>query len=182
MAEKRNNKYELSWKAAFDAYGLKDLLWDSKIPFIISIILLLMTVSRTEFNEIEMIEKMCSLLLAVLPPLLSILIASFSIWISFFLSRTFEKLEENDNGRIVLYGLNASFLITILFMLISLIITILVYICLEFNLPALLIDNETGNVIILFVLYFLSIEFVWLLKDIAKNLHNVAKFAILFER
>lgn len=180
MEEKRNNKYELSWKAIFDAYSLKDLLWDSKFPIVIAIVLLWLTPSQVDCNRVEMISKMCDLLLIVLPPLLSILIASFSIWISFFLSKAFEKLEGNENGRAVLYGLNASFLISILFMLFGLIITIFVRVCSNFNLSALMIDDETGNSIILVILYFMSVEFVWLLKDIAKNLHNVAKFAILF--
>ena len=133
MSEYKDNKYELSWKAVFDAYSLKDMLWDSKVPIMIAIVLLWMTPSQIDCNAVEMISKMCDLLLTVIPPLLSILIASFSIWISFFLSKTFEKLEGNENGRAVLYGLNASFLITILFMLLGLIFTILISVCSNFS-------------------------------------------------
>lgn len=180
MSQNKGNKYELSWRAAFKAYSLKDLLWDSKWPILIAIVLVLLTPSSIELDKVVMIDKMCSLLLMVLPPLLSILIASFSIWISFFLSKTFEKLEENENGRVVLYGLNASFLINILFMLLGLVCVILITICSDFHISNPIIDDDTCNFVVLAALYFLSVEFVWLLKEMAKNLHNVAKFAILF--
>lgn len=180
MAGNNGNKYEMSWRAVFKAYSLKDFLWDSKMPILVTIILVLLTPSDIEFDKVEMINKMCSMLLMILPPLLSILIASFSIWISFFLSKTFEKLEEYEDGRMVLYGLNASFLINILFMLLGLICVILITICSSFQMSVPFICDDICNTIVLSVLYFMSVEFVWLLKDIAKNLHNVAKFAILF--
>lgn len=180
MTEIKGNKYELSWRAAFKAYSLKDLLWDSILPILITVILFSITVMNTGVDKIKMIDKMCSLLFIVLPPLLSILIASFSIWISFFLSKTFEKLENNEEGRMVVYGLNASFLINILFMLIGMIFVIITTICQNFELSLCPNTDDIINHIVLFVLYFMSIEYIWLLKDIAKNLHNVAKFALLF--
>ena len=133
-----------------------------------------------ELDKIEMINKLCNMLLIILPPLLSILLASFSIWISFFLSKTFKKLEDHEEGCMVLNGLNASFLINILFMLLGLICVILINICSSFEVSVPFISDDILNTIVVSVLYFMSVEFVWLLKDIAKNLHNVAKFAILY--
>lgn len=180
MTKKKDNKYELSWKAVFDAYSIKDLLWDSKYPLIIASFLLYITPSEMELNRIETIRDVCNIMLMILPPLLSILIASFSIWISFFLSRIFGQLDKNEMGKEVLNGLNASFLISIILLLLGVLLSIIVNICIKFNISAFVLEGNTWNCIILYFLYFMSIESVWLLKDVAKNLHNVAKFALLW--
>ncbi len=175
-----NNKYELSWKAVFDSYGVRDMLNDLRWPCLMAIVLTVLTSIQTYVSKLDIIERLCDIIINILPDLISILIGAFAIWISFFLTSKFKGLSKDSDGRDVLNGLNASFLLEICMMLFSLLFVVVVDIFKRLDYSACECFAEVVNITTLFFLYLVCLNSIWLLKDIAKNLHNVARFAMLY--
>jgi len=174
--------YELSWKAAFKAYSLKQFVKDSIIPFVLAITFLVLSFIRRDLSLASIIVKVADMMIVLLPVFISILIAAFAIWISFFLSNTIDFIKKSKDGKELLNELNASFLIEISFSIIGMLFTISVLIIAGMG---FFIDEHYAlmvNTIVLFLLLFICFAVIWWLIYIAKNLHNVAKFAILYER
>ena len=85
--------YELSWKAAFKAYSLKQFGKDSIMPLVLTIAFLVLSFVQKELSHASIIVKVCDLMIVLLPVFISILIAAFAIWISFFLSNTIDFIK-----------------------------------------------------------------------------------------
>ena len=177
-----NYHYELSWKAAFKTCGYKQLLKDSFVPFMISLILVVLSCIQGRCKHVELIEKVCEIQINVMPAIISILIAGFAIWISFFLSSSIEFIKCNKDGINILNELNASFLIEIAFSVIGLIFTLVIININCFRFETLQEIASILNVVVLFLLFFISFSVVWWLVYIAKNLHNIAKFTVLYDK
>ena len=78
--------------------------------------------------------------------------------------------------------MNASFLIEISFSIIGMLFTISVLLIAGMGFT---IDDNYAtivNTVVLFILLFICFAVIWWLIYIAKNLYNIAKFTILYER
>ena len=173
--------FELSWKAAFKAYTFKQFCKDSIIPLILTIAFTILTCLQEILTMPEMLSRVCDAMIALLPAFISILIAAFAIWISFFLSNTIDFIKRNNDGKILLNELNASFLIEICFSIVGMLFTLAVSFIIEMG---FVIDEMIAviiNMMVLVVLLFVCFAVIWWLIYIAKNLHNIAKFTILYE-
>ena len=173
--------YELSWKAAFKAYTLKQFCKDSIVPFFLTMVCMLLSLVQKTLSLSEIIVKVCDLMIALLPAFISILIAAFAIWISFFLSNTIDFIKDSDNGKILLNELNAPFLIEISFSIIGMLFTLYVLLVTEMSFTIVEFVADIINIGVLFLLLFACFAVIWWLIYIAKNLHNIAKFTILYE-
>lgn len=174
--------YELSWKAAFKAYSLKQFVKDSIIPLVLSILFLVLSYIQKELSSASIIIKVCDMMIVLMPVFISILIAAFAIWISFFLSNTIDFIKKSEDGKRLLNELNASFLIEISFSIIGMLFTISVSQIAGMGFAIDGIYATITNAIVLFILWFICFAVIWWLIYIAKNLHNIAKFTILYER
>ena len=174
--------YELSWKAAFNAYSLKQFCKDSFLPLVLSLVILVLFFIQSKLSFPSIIIKVCDMMISLLPAFISILIAAFAIWISFYLSKTIDFIKKDRDGKALLNELNASFLIEIGFSIIGMLFTLFVLLVSEMG---FFIEDTFAvivNTIVLFLLLFICFAVVWWLIYIAKNLHNIAKFTILYER
>ena len=174
--------YELSWKAAFKAYSLKQFGKDSIIPVVLTLVFLVLSFVQKELSLASIIVKVCDMMIVLLPVFISILIASFAIWISFFLSNTIDFIKESENGKRLLNELNASFFFVFSFSIIGMLFTISVLLIAGMGFA---IDGSYAaiiNSIVLFMLLFICFAVIWWLIYIAKNLHNIAKFTILYNQ
>lgn len=174
--------YELSWKAAIKAYSLKQFGKDSIIPLVLTIAILVLSFAQKKLPLASIIVKVCDMMIVLLPVFISILIAAFAIWISFFLSNAIDFIKESEDGSGLLNELNASFLIEISFSIIGMLFTIFVLLIagMDFSIDG--IHATIVNTIVLSMLLFVCFAVIWWLIYIAKNLHNIAKFTILYER
>lgn len=172
--------YELSWKAAFKAYTFKQFCKDSIIPLILVIAFTVMACCQKAQTLPEVIAEVCDIMIAILPAFISILIAAFAIWISFFLSNTIDFIKKSDEGKVLLNELNASFLIEISFSIMGMLFTLSVSLITRLGFVAEEMIAEIFNTIVLLALLFVCFAVIWWLIYIAKNLHNIAKFTILY--
>lgn len=170
---------ELQWKAVFHYYTPCDILKDSIFPLCLSVLICLIVCFGYEGSLLDLISKYSAVIWDVMANILSIMIAAFAIWISFYMTRTFDTLKKNAYGKNALNGLNASFLVGITYMVYCLIFSIVVMEISELKIPCLIDCEKYINIFVLFLLVFSSLSSIWFLKDVAKNLHNVAKYTIL---
>ena len=173
--------YELSWMAAFKAYTAKQFGKDSLVPLILAATFTAMAYLQKTLALPAMIVKVCEIMIALLPAFISILIAAFAIWISFFLSNTIDFIKKSDDGRTLLNELNASFLIEIGFSIIGMLFVLSVLLISGMGFAIEEAIAEFINTMVLLVLLFVCFAVIWWLIYIAKNLHNIAKFTILYE-
>ena len=174
--------YELSWKAVFRAYTLKQFCKDSTVPFILTLAFVLLACFQIALPLVSIILRVCDIMVNLLPSFISILITSFAIWISFFLSNSMDYIKKDKEGYYLLNELNASFLMEISFSIVGMLFTLSVSLISSMK---FVIDNtiaEIINISVLFALLFICFAVIWWLIYIAKNLHNIAKFTILFEK
>lgn len=173
--------YELSWKAAFKAYTLKQLIKDSIVPFFLTSVFVILSLVQDAHLLPEIIVKVCNIMVALLPAFISILIAAFAIWISFFLSNTLDFIKSSNDGKTLLNELNASFLIEIGFSIVGMLFTLSVLLISDMSFS---IDENMAVIVntgVLFLLLFICFAVIWWLVYIAKNLYNIAKFTILYQ-
>lgn len=175
-------RYELSWKAVFRNYSLCQFCKDSIVPMGLSVVFVVLAYVQNEWDTAALIEKMSEKIIDIIPDFISILIATFAIWISFFLSNTIDFIKESEGGVKLLNELNASFLIEICFSIIGAIFTLCVLQCCWLHLEVSENIARIVNFLTLFVLLFMSFAILWWLVYIAKNLHNIAKFTILYKK
>lgn len=90
--------------------------------------------------------------------------------------------KESEEGEGLLNELNASFLIEISFSIIGMLFTISVLLIAGMGFTIDEYYATIVNTIVLFILLFICFAVIWWLIYIAKNLHNIAKFTILYER
>lgn len=175
-------RYELSWTAAFRNYTLCQLVKDSLVPIGLTVVFVVLAYIQDKWTVEDFIEELSKIVIGMIPDLISILIATFAIWISFFLSNTIDFIKESETGEALLHALNASFLIEIGFAVIGAIYTLCVLQCCWLRLEAPELIAGVVNFLTLFVLLFMSFALLWWLIYIAKNLHNIAKFTILYKK
>lgn len=177
-----NTKKELSWNTAFKYYTPCDIAKDSIIPFLISLVLIVITCLLYCGDYLELIYSIVPVLLDIFVSLVSILLGAFAIWISFFLSKVFELLKSTDTGVKTLNALNASFLFNITFMIVGIVFLLIILFTSQMKLCVSDSVAKYINITTLFFIYFFSLEYVWLLKDVTKNLHSVAKLSVIIPK
>lgn len=175
-------KSELSWKTVFRNYGLCQFCKDSMVPIVLTVVFVFLAYIQDKWTIAALIEKLSGTIIGMIPDLISILIATFAIWISFFLSNAIDSIKDSEDGVKLLNELNASFLIEICFAVMGAIFTLCVLQCCWLCLKAPGYIAGVVNFLTLVTLLFMSFAILWWLVYIAKNLHNIAKFTILYHK
>lgn len=118
-------KSVFGWKAVFANYSFKDFAIDSIFPTIISVILCVV-VYCSGSDMLEQIKHILSLGIAVVPSMVALILAAYTIMLSFILSETMSKLKASDNGRNLIQTINASFAACLLVSTITIIVMLVV--------------------------------------------------------
>lgn len=175
MSNNKMNKF--GWKAVRQSYSFCDLAKDSLFPVILSLII---TYIRYNDNSdmLDALHKIVAVGLTVVPVMLTLLLAGYTILMTMYWSPICEKMKSSEHGIVLLKGLNASFAVAIRVIAIGVLYLFIVnsvdiiycriptYVC------------EWINSIYYFLaFYFISFS-ICILKDIVINIYNIASFSI----
>ena len=174
-----NSVSDFGWRAARKEYTYKSILCDSIIPAIISVSILC-TVLYFKIDTYNALSSLLKLSISILPTMLSLLLAGYAILISVYCSGFSEKIKEldkkegNQRGKRLMIGINSSFAIAILVMIMGVFSCFISsFICsLEIEAPVYL-NCAMINSSVLLVILFLSSFSIWVIKDITINIYNI---------
>lgn len=171
-----NNKSIFGWKSVFENYGIKDFIIDSIIPTIISA-LLCVVIYCSGSDMLEQIKHILSLGIAVVPSMVALILAAYTIMLSFILSGTMSKLKKTSNGRSLIQTINSSFAACLLVSTITIIVMLIVS-----SVANLSIEIEHPNRVnypIYFIICYLLIYSVCVLIGVVVDIFNSGQTVLI---
>jgi hypothetical protein len=176
---KKDKSKNFGWRSVINYYTIDDLLTDSLIPVIISIIITGLTFF-SDIDSFNILMHIVNISLDLLPNILVLLVAGYTILISFYWSGISRELNHSAEGKSLLNSLNASFAAAIFIVLTSLFLTLIVKLisALEFS----CYFGSIINMITLFVLVFFLFFALMIIKDAVVDIYNIGKISTTIER
>lgn len=178
MSKKRKN---YGWSAALNDYSIKSILMDGVLPLIISFFsIVLLFLAKIDIHKA--LSSLLDLSLNVIPIMLSLLLAGYTILLSLYWSDFGEKTKKIKGGSNLINQINASFAISILIMILG--VFIIVVTSFLYNLDLKSPDFINSNIIngsICFIILFLLTYSIWIMKDITINIYNLGKASMNIE-
>lgn len=179
--KRKEEKGERSFglKAIFQNYTLIDFGKDSVIPLVITIIISLLFFCG-ESSSYTVLNSIVEMTISILPCILGLVVAGYTILISFYWSDLAKKIKDKDevNGPKLLMSLNSSFAAVILFITIALLYTIIIKVVSSFGITC--IHSDIINMIVLAVLLYLDFFSFFALKDSVIDLFNIGSLSTKF--
>lgn len=173
---KKNKRF--GWPSAFKYYSTRDIIKDFRIPALISLVIMLIIAYRG-CNLVEVIGRISEMGLSVVPAMVALILAAYTILISMYWAPICDKLKSDEKtGLPLLKGLNASFAITIRFATIGIVFLFAVFCVGEIQVSAPENVLMVCNLMIITCLIFFVVFPIYMLIDIAINIYNIAVFSI----
>ena len=171
-----NNKSIFGWKAVFENYKIRDYIIDSIIPAIISAIMCVV-IYCSGSDMLEQIKHILSLGIAVVPSMVALILAAYTIMLSFILSETMSKLKKTSNGRSLIKTINSSFaaclLVSTITIIVMLIVSSVASLCIEIEHP------NRVNYPIYFIICYLLTYSVCVLIGVVVDIYNSGQTALI---
>lgn len=170
------------WKNVKKFYGFCDFLYDSIVPMGISLILLVINYCANKDMFVSL-QRAMDTGLDLVSVIITVLLAAYAILISMYWSPISETMKKSgEDGVRLLNDLNSAFASSILITTISVIVLLIFNVIGDINIR---IPLETAylinSVLYVFVMYIILFP-VWLVKDVAIDLYNIAAFSINYKK
>lgn len=168
---------KFGWPAVHQSYSFCDLVYDSLFPLLLSLIITFIR-KNENYNMLEALHKIAGLGLTVVPVMLTLLLAAYTILMTMYWNPICEKMKSSKNGIKLLKGLNASFAAAIRVIALG-----VLYLFVINSVDTIHIQVSTSICeVINSIYYFIALYFIFfsvcILKDIVINIYNIASFSI----
>lgn len=141
---------EFGWKSLFCYYGFSGLMKDSVLPVIIATSICIGT-CLSDKDSLEILKTVTQLANEVVPAMIGLVLAAYTVLLTFFTGESFKKATESQEGRMFIKEINAGFAACLFFLAISVLISIMIAICVEWE-----YTSEYADFINYFALFGLS--------------------------
>lgn len=173
--KKKKKNSDFGSKAILKKYTFCDLFKDSLCPAILSGIFIVICIFF-DAESLVILSKALNLSLDVLPAILGLIVAGYTILVSFYWSDTAEKVKELSKGPELLKALNADFALVIILIILSLVYAILGELIINLNIPFK--SHNVINYIALSIILYLLFLSLKLLKDVVVDIFNIGQLSI----
>lgn len=126
------NASEFGWKSLFCHYGFSGLLKDCLLPIIIAMSICVGTCLSNK-DSIDILKSVTQLANEVVPAMIGLVLAAYTVLLTFFTSESFKKATETAEGRKFIKGINASFATCLTFLAVSVLVSIMTAVCIEWE-------------------------------------------------
>lgn len=130
--DKNNEKSDFGWKSLFRYYGLKGFLRDITLPIIISIAICVGTYLSSK-DSLDILKTVTGLANEIVPAMIGLVLAAYTVLLTFFTGNSFKKATETDDGRKFIKGINAGFAACLSLLAISVVFSIIIAVCIEWG-------------------------------------------------
>ncbi|MFG5859277.1 hypothetical protein LDB17_13850 [Dysgonomonas sp. Shenzhen-Wh21] len=172
---KKTKDSEFGFNAIFKGYTLYDFICDALFPAILGIALII-TCTVTKADSLNIILTTTDLSINILPAILGLIVAGYTILVSFYWSDTAVKVKSLNKGSALLKSMNSDFALVILFIILSLLYSIVLKIIISLEIS--FVYHDIVNYASLFALLFLLFFSLKILKDVVVDTYNIGQLSI----
>lgn len=126
------NASKFGWKSLFSYYGFRGLMKDSWLPIIIATSICIGTYFSNK-DSLEVLKTVTQLANEVVPAMIGLVLAAYTVLLTFFTGESFKKATETPKGRIFIKGINAGFAACLTFLAVSVLVSIMIAVCIEWE-------------------------------------------------
>lgn len=175
---KANYKSIFGWSNVLSNYSFADFLKDAWLPSLVASLLLLLAV----YNKVDMYLQVKSLLelgITIIPSMVALIVAAYTIMLSFLLSDKISSIKEKTGGREFIQNINSSFAMCLLISILTIILMIVFkgISCMELEVEPKLADAI--NYVAYFIITFLLTYSVFILVGIVVDIYNSGQTSLL---
>ena len=123
---------EFGWNSLFRYYGLKGFLRDITLPIIISTGICIGTYLSFK-DSLDILKTVTGLANEIVPAMIGLVLAAYTVLLTFFTGDSFKKATETDKGRKFIKGINAGFAACLTLLAVSVISSIIIAVCTEWG-------------------------------------------------
>lgn len=169
-------KSEFGWNSLFRYYGLKGFLRDIALPIIISIAICVGTYLSSK-DSLEILKMVTGLANQIVPAMIGLVLAAYTLLLTFFTGDSFKKATETDDGRKFIKGINAGFAACLTLLSVSIIFSIVIAVCIEWGYTSEIADYI--NIATLFGVSFLLSYAITSIFGIIIDIYNSGQTTVM---
>ncbi len=175
---KNKRKSLFGWSNVFYNYSLLDFVKDAWMPFLIALVLLVIAILNHTDMYVQ-VERMLDLGISIIPSMVALIVAAYTIMLSFILSDKVSSIKNKEGGADFIQSINSGFAFCLLISILTIIMMALAKgICnMEVEVEptlAVIINN-----VVYFLFSFLLVYSVFILIGIVIDIYNSGQTALL---
>ena len=175
---KNKRKSLFGWSNVFYNYSLLDFAKDAWMPFLIALVLLVIAILNHTDMYVQ-VERMLDLGISIIPSMVALIVAAYTIMLSFILSDKVSSIKNKEGGADFIQSINSGFAFCLLISILTIIMMALAKgICnMEVEVEptlAVIINN-----VVYFLFSFLLVYLVFILIGIVIDIYNSGQTALL---
>lgn len=176
MRTKRKSLF--GWSNVFNNYSLQDFKKDAWMPFLIALVLLAVAMLNHKDMYVQ-IEKILDLGISIIPSMVALIVAAYTIMLSFILSDKVTSIKNKEGGADFIQSINSGFAFCLLISILTIIMMVLAKgICnMQVEVEPTLADII--NYVVYFLFSFLLVYSVFILIGIVIDIYNSGQTALL---
>lgn len=155
------------WSSVFRHYTFKCFIHDSAIPIIFATIICLLAY-MAKADSLVILAKVLDLSINIVPAIIGLILAAYTILLSFFVSKIMQDIVATDKGKDFLQSLNSGFAFCLLMSAISILAAIVISCIKECNIAVNYANvcNYTAIWIVSYLMLFTVVILFGIIIDI----------------
>lgn len=176
MRTKRKSLF--GWSNVFYNYSLQDFAKDAWMPFLIALVLLAVAMLNHKDMYVQ-VEKILDLGISIIPSMVALIVAAYTIMLSFILSDKVTSIKNKEGGADFIQSINSGFAFCLLISILTIIMMVLAKgICnMQVEVESTLADII--NYVVYFLFSFLLVYSVFILIGIVIDIYNSGQTSLL---
>lgn len=176
MRTKRKSLF--GWSNVFYNYSLLDFAKDAWMPFLIALVLLAVALLNHTDMYVQ-VEKILDLGISIIPSMVALIVAAYTIMLSFILSDKVTSIKNKEGGADFIQSINSGFAFCLLISILTIIMMVLAKgICnMQVEVESTLADII--NYVVYFLFSFLLGYSVFILIGIVIDIYNSGQTSLL---
>lgn len=176
MRTKRKSLF--GWSNVFHNYSLLDFAKDAWMPFLIALVLLAVAMLNHKDMYVQ-VEKILDLGISIIPSMVALIVAAYTIMLSFILSDKVTSIKNKEGGADFIQSINSGFAFCLLISILTIIMMVLAKgICnMQVEVEPTLADII--NYVVYFLFSFLLVYSVFILIGIVIDIYNSGQTSLL---
>lgn len=176
MRTKRKSLF--GWSNVFYNYSLQDFAKDAWMPFLIALVLLAVAMLNHTDMYVQ-VEKILDLGISIIPSMVALIVAAYTIMLSFILSDKVTSIKNKEGGADFIQSINSGFAFCLLISILTIIMMVLAKgICnMQVEVESTLADII--NYVVYFLFSFLLGYSVFILIGIVIDIYNSGQTSLL---
>ncbi len=176
MRTKRKSLF--GWSNVFHNYSLLDFAKDAWMPFLIALVLLAVAMLNHKDMYVQ-VEKILDLGISIIPSMVALIVAAYTIMLSFILSDKVTSIKNKEGGADFIQSINSGFAFCLLISILTIIMMVLAKGICNMQVEVEPTLANIINYVVYFLFSFLLVYSVFILIGIVIDIYNSGQTSLL---